>query len=71
MLQDRFREELARLKPAEQTNMLQVLQQIGEMMGAAELTAAPLLITGADQLADGRQSRTPKGRPKKVAVRTR
>jgi DNA-binding MarR family transcriptional regulator len=51
LLQDQFRERLARLKPAEQTNMLRVLQQIGEMMGAAELSAAPILVTGAEPLA--------------------
>jgi DNA-binding MarR family transcriptional regulator len=52
LLQDQFRHKLARLKPSEQTNMLEVLQQIGEMMGAAKLTAAPILVSGPEALAD-------------------
>jgi DNA-binding MarR family transcriptional regulator len=52
LLQDQFREQLARLKPSEQTNMLDVLKQIGEMMGATDLSAAPILVTGAEPLAD-------------------
>jgi DNA-binding MarR family transcriptional regulator len=51
LLQDQFREKLARLKPSEQANMLSVLQQIGAMMGAAELNAAPILVTGPESLA--------------------
>jgi hypothetical protein len=52
--------------------MLEVLQEIGHMMGADELTAAPLLVTGAEPLAatDRPRSRNAKGRPKK-AVRAR
>jgi DNA-binding MarR family transcriptional regulator len=52
LLQDRFRERLAGLKPADQSKMLQVLQQIGQMMGAADLSAAPILVSGAEPLAD-------------------
>ncbi len=51
LLQDQFRDKLARLKHAEQQNMLRVLRQIGEMMGAAALVAAPILVTGPEALA--------------------
>jgi len=50
LLQDQFLKRLARLKPTEQTEMLRVLEQISEMMGAADLTAAPILVSGADSL---------------------
>lgn len=51
LLQDHFREKLAALKPAEQMAMLEALEQIAEMMGATELTATPILVTGAEPLA--------------------
>lgn len=46
-LQDRFREEFARLEEWEQTHMLATLQRIAAMMDAEELDAAPVLTTGA------------------------
>lgn len=70
LLQDNFRSRLRELKPAEQTNMLVVLQQIGHMMGAAELHAAPILVTGPDPLStDGKSGRAKSaGRGKAVAA---
>jgi DNA-binding MarR family transcriptional regulator len=44
-LQDRLRRELARLADWEQTTLLAALQRIASMMDAAELDAAPHLVT--------------------------
>jgi DNA-binding MarR family transcriptional regulator len=52
-LQDRFRDELSRLATWEQTAILSTLQRIAAMMGADRLTAAPILVSGAESLADG------------------
>ncbi len=52
ILQDRFRSELSELAPREQTAILVALQRIARMMGAEELTAAPILTSGAEGLAD-------------------
>ena len=60
LLQDHFLEKLADLKPSEQTNILSALQHIGEMMGATELPAAPILVTGAESLTDGKPARRKK-----------
>lgn len=51
-LQDRFRAELAKLATWEQTAMIATLQRIALMMGADSLTAAPILVSGAEGLAD-------------------
>jgi DNA-binding MarR family transcriptional regulator len=51
-LQDRFRAELAKLATWEQTAILSTLQRIDSMMGADRLTAVPILVTGAESLAD-------------------
>lgn len=63
LLQSKFREELARLEPWEQTTMLSVLQRIATMMGAADLTAAPILVSGPDPLL--MQNAEPAGGPAK------
>ena len=52
ILQDRFRSELALLTPWEQSAILASLQRIACMMGADELTAAPILTSGPEALAD-------------------
>jgi DNA-binding MarR family transcriptional regulator len=54
LLQDHFRERLAGLKPAEQMSILKALQQIAEMMGAADLSAAPILVSGPEALASAK-----------------
>lgn len=46
LLQDRFRQELLRLKEWEQTQMLSTLQRIASMMDAEEIDAAPMLTPG-------------------------
>ena len=46
-LQERFHLELSRLEEWEQTQILATLQRIGAMMGAGDLEAAPLLVSGA------------------------
>jgi DNA-binding MarR family transcriptional regulator len=51
LMHDRFRTELSRLEDWEQSSMLAVLQRIANMMGAEDLTAAPLLTDGALPLA--------------------
>jgi DNA-binding MarR family transcriptional regulator len=51
LLQDHFREQLAILKRADQRNILQVLEQMAKMMGVMDLAAAPILMTGTEQLA--------------------
>jgi DNA-binding MarR family transcriptional regulator len=45
-LQERFREELAKLEDWEQTMLLSSLQRIATMMDAEELEASPVLTTG-------------------------
>ncbi len=52
-LQDRFRAELGKLATWEQTAILATLQRIASMMGADRLTAVPILVGGAEGLADG------------------
>jgi DNA-binding MarR family transcriptional regulator len=52
-LQDRFRAELEKLVTWEQTAILSTLQRIAAMMGADRLTAVPILVSGAEGLADG------------------
>jgi DNA-binding MarR family transcriptional regulator len=68
MLQDHFHEKLAELKPAEQSTMLQALERIAEMMGATDLAAAPILITGADTLAAGSKSTRARRAPATAAA---
>jgi DNA-binding MarR family transcriptional regulator len=46
LLQDRFREELARLKDWERYQTLAALQRIAEMMDVETLDASPLLVAG-------------------------
>lgn len=46
LLQDRFRDELARLAPWERTQMLAVLQRIATMMDAEDIEAVPILTVG-------------------------
>jgi DNA-binding MarR family transcriptional regulator len=46
LLQDRFREELARLEEWEQTLILAMLQRIAAMMDAESLDASPVLVRG-------------------------
>jgi DNA-binding MarR family transcriptional regulator len=46
LLQDEFREELARLEDWEQTTLLSSLQRVATMMDAESLPAAPVLTTG-------------------------
>jgi len=46
LLQDRFRQELARLEEWEQTTILATLQRIAAMMDAESLDASPLLVPG-------------------------
>lgn len=46
-LQDRFRDEVARLAEWEQTQMLATLQRIAALMDAERIDAAPVLATGA------------------------
>ena len=50
LLQDRFRNELARLPAEEQSAMLRVLERIASMMGAEDWSAAPILVSGAEPL---------------------
>lgn len=57
LLQDHFREKLGGLKVSEQTNMLQALEQIAGMMGAQDLAAVPILVTGSEELADKPRAR--------------
>lgn len=45
LLQDRFREELARLEPWERNMILATLQRIAAMMGADKLPATAVLLT--------------------------
>ncbi len=47
LLQDRFRNELAKLEEWEQTMMLGMLQRIATMMDAEGIDAAPVLVTGS------------------------
>jgi DNA-binding MarR family transcriptional regulator len=51
-LQDHFRDELSKLETWEQTAILSTLQRIAAMMGTDRLTAAPILVGGAEGLAD-------------------
>lgn len=48
LLQDRFRQELSKLRDWEQTLMLAILQRIAAMMEAEKLDASPHLITQLD-----------------------
>jgi DNA-binding MarR family transcriptional regulator len=50
LLQERFSEELAKLKTWEQTMILATLQRVAAMMDAEDLTAAPHLVTGPERL---------------------
>jgi DNA-binding MarR family transcriptional regulator len=52
VLQDRFRSELHSLARWEQTAMLATLEHIAAMMGVEELTASPILTSGAEGLLD-------------------
>jgi hypothetical protein len=71
LLQDHFREKLANLKPAEQTAMLHALEQIAEMMGAKQLSAAPILVTGPEPLMGSDKRRSGKASPPpRAKVRT-
>lgn len=47
LLQDTFRQELARLEEWERTQMLAILQRLAGMMDAHAIDAAPILETGA------------------------
>jgi DNA-binding MarR family transcriptional regulator len=50
LLQHRFTERLQRLPAWDQMMILATLQRVAAMMDAADLYAAPLLVTGADRL---------------------
>ena len=69
LLQDHFRAKLGGLKAAEQQNMLQALEQIAEMMGAQDLSAAPILITGADSLAETKRGRRAAAEDRKLPAK--
>ena len=47
LLHERFTEAFRRLSPVRQSRILTTLDEVAEMMGAAELDAAPLLDTGS------------------------
>ena len=57
LLHDRFRQELEKLEIWEQTAMLAMLQRIASMMGAQELTAAPILTGGSEALTEAPPAR--------------
>ncbi len=59
LLQDRFRDELAKLKEWERTSMLATLQHIAAMMDAEAIEAAPILVTGPIGATPGEAERQP------------
>lgn len=50
LLQERFRQRLARLQDWERSQILTILQRIAAMMDVEELAASPHLVTGPEQL---------------------
>lgn len=50
LLQERFRQRLARLQDWERSQILATLQRIAAMMDVEELDASPHLVTGPDRL---------------------